>query len=109
MAGRGGPGARTGALWPAPPPVPGGNLSGFPVLIWLAAFVAQATANPASRRVPPYTGGMPSLIVEMGSDQEAQAAIAALNGKVVGGRSLTVNEAKPREDRGGGRGGRDRS
>jgi RNA recognition motif-containing protein len=47
--------------------------------------------------------------VEMGSDQEAQAAIAALNGKVVGGRSLTVNEAKPREDRGGGRGGRDRS
>jgi RNA recognition motif-containing protein len=49
--------------------------------------------------------------VEMGSDQEAQAAIAALSGKDVGGRSLTVNEAKPREDRrgdhggGGGRGG----
>ena len=43
--------------------------------------------------------------VEMGSDQEAQAAIAALNGQMVGGRSLTVNEAKPREDRGGGRGG----
>jgi RNA recognition motif-containing protein len=44
--------------------------------------------------------------VEMGSDQEAQAAIAALSGKEVGGRSLTVNEAKPREDRGGGgRGG----
>jgi RNA recognition motif-containing protein len=44
--------------------------------------------------------------VEMGSDQEAQAAIAALSGKQVGGRSLTVNEAKPREDRGGGgRGG----
>ena len=42
--------------------------------------------------------------VEMGSDQEAQAAIAALNGKDVGGRALTVNEAKPREDRGGGRG-----
>ena len=40
--------------------------------------------------------------VEMGSDQEAQAAIAALNGKEVEGRSLTVNEAKPREDRGGG-------
>src|SRR6476619_1993703 len=40
--------------------------------------------------------------VEMGSDQEAQAAIAALSGKPVGGRSLTVNEAKPREDRGGG-------
>jgi cold-inducible RNA-binding protein len=44
--------------------------------------------------------------VEMGSDQEAQAAIAAMNGKEVDGRSLTVNEAKPREDRGGGGGGR---
>jgi cold-inducible RNA-binding protein len=39
--------------------------------------------------------------VEMGSDQEAQAAITALNGKQVDGRSLTVNEAKPREERGG--------
>jgi cold-inducible RNA-binding protein len=45
--------------------------------------------------------------VEMGSETEAQAAIAALNGKEVGGRALNVNEAKPREDkpRGGGRGG----
>ena len=43
--------------------------------------------------------------VEMRSDQEAQAAINALNGKDVDGRSLTVNEAKPREDRGGGRSG----
>jgi RNA recognition motif-containing protein len=44
--------------------------------------------------------------VEMGSDHEAQAAIAALNGSNVDGRNLTVNEAKPREDRGGGgRGG----
>ena len=42
--------------------------------------------------------------VEMGSDQEAQAAIAALNGQQVGGRSLTVNEAKPKTE-GGGRGG----
>ena len=42
--------------------------------------------------------------VEMGSDAEAQAAIAGLSGKMVGGRSLTVNEAKPREDRGGGGG-----
>ncbi len=42
--------------------------------------------------------------VEMNSDQEAQAAIAALNGKQVDGRSLTVNEAKPKTD-GGGRGG----
>ena len=43
--------------------------------------------------------------VEMGSDQEAQAAIAAMSGKEVDGRNLTVNEAKPREDRGGGGGG----
>ena len=44
--------------------------------------------------------------VVMGSDQEAQAAIAGLSGKEVNGRALTVNEAKPREDRGGGgRGG----
>jgi RNA recognition motif-containing protein len=41
--------------------------------------------------------------VEMKTEQEAQTAIAALNGKEVEGRALTVNEAKPREDRGGGR------
>jgi RNA recognition motif-containing protein len=40
--------------------------------------------------------------VEMGSDQEAQAAINGLNGKEADGRALTVNEARPREDRGGG-------
>ena len=48
--------------------------------------------------------------VEMASDEEAQAAIAALNGQEHNGRALTVNEAKPREDRprggGGGGGGR---
>ena len=47
--------------------------------------------------------------VEMGSDEEAQAAIAALNGTEHDGRNLTVNEAKPKEDRprggGGGYGG----
>ena len=42
--------------------------------------------------------------VEMGNDQEAQAAIAGLGGKQVGGRAVTVNEARPREDRGGGGG-----
>ena len=41
--------------------------------------------------------------VEMGSDSEAAAAIAALNGRDFRGRPLTVNEAKPREDRGGNR------
>ena len=44
--------------------------------------------------------------VEMGSDAEAQAAIQGLNGRDHDGRNLTVNEAKPREERGGGYGGR---
>lgn len=45
--------------------------------------------------------------VEMSSDQEAQAAIAALNGNSIGGRNLTVNEARPPQERerGGGGGG----
>ena len=43
--------------------------------------------------------------VEMSSKEEAEAAIAQFNGKEFGGRSLTVNEAKPREDRGGRGGG----
>jgi RNA recognition motif-containing protein len=45
--------------------------------------------------------------VQMGSDDEAQAAISALNGQEHDGRALTVNEAKPREERprGGGGGG----
>ncbi len=43
--------------------------------------------------------------VEMSSDKEAQAAISALNGQEHEGRALTVNEARPREDRGGGGGG----
>jgi cold-inducible RNA-binding protein len=40
--------------------------------------------------------------VEMGSDQEARAAIAALNGKELEGRTVTVNEARPKEGDGGG-------
>lgn len=44
--------------------------------------------------------------VEMENDQEAQAAIDALNGKPHEGRPLTVNEARPREDRGGAGGSR---
>ena len=43
--------------------------------------------------------------VEMSSDEEAQAAIAALNGQQHGGRALTVNEARPKEGGGGGGGG----
>jgi len=53
--------------------------------------------------------------VEMGSDQEAEAAISGLHNQIFDGRALTVNVAKPREDRpragagsygGGSRGGR---
>lgn len=44
--------------------------------------------------------------VEMGSDQEAQAAIAALNGHQLDGRPLTVNEARPKTEGGGGGGHR---
>jgi cold-inducible RNA-binding protein len=39
--------------------------------------------------------------VEMDSNEQAQAAITALNGHEVNGRALTVNEARPREERGG--------
>ena len=43
--------------------------------------------------------------VEMPNGTEARAAIAGLNGKDLGGRSLVVNEARPREERGGPRRG----
>jgi len=43
--------------------------------------------------------------VEMDNDEEAQKAIDALNGAPFKGRALTVNEARPREERGGGGGG----
>ena len=48
--------------------------------------------------------------VEMGSEDEAQSAIERFHGHELGGRPLTVNEAKPKEPRGprGGGGGRDR-
>ena len=47
--------------------------------------------------------------VEMSSDEEAQAAIGALDGQELEGRTLKVNEAKPREDRSFGGGGPRRS
>ncbi len=62
-----------------------------------------------------YTGQARGFgFVEMNSDGEADSAISTLNGAQLGGRTLTVNEAKPREERprgfggGGGGGGRDR-
>ena len=43
--------------------------------------------------------------VEMTDDGEAQRAISAVNGKEIGGRALTVNEARPKADRGSSAGG----
>jgi cold-inducible RNA-binding protein len=68
-------------------------------------FAAHGTVQSAQVIMDRDTGRSKGFgFVEMSSDQEAQAAIAALNGKESGGRSLTVNEARPRE--GGGGGGR---
>ena len=70
-------------------------------------FAAHGTVESAQVITDRDTGRSKGFgFVEMGSDQEAQAAIAAMSGKEVEGRQLTVNEAKPREDRGGGGGGR---
>ena len=43
--------------------------------------------------------------VEMGSQEEAEAAIKAMSGRDIGGRALTVNEAREQDRRGGGGGG----
>jgi cold-inducible RNA-binding protein len=68
-------------------------------------FTAHGTVQSAQVITDRDTGQSRGFgFVEMGSDQEAQAAMAALNGQQVEGRSLTVNEAKPREDRGRRRG-----
>ena len=47
--------------------------------------------------------------VEMAKQEEAAAAITGLNGQEMNGRALNVNEAKPRTDSGGGRGGGNRN
>jgi len=70
-------------------------------------FSAHGTVQSAQVIMDRDTGRSKGFgFVEMGSDQEAQAAIQALNGTDQGGRSLTVNEARPKTDGGGGgRGG----
>lgn len=78
---------------------------------WFAAHGAVQSAEVIADRMTGRSKGFG--FVEMGTEEEAQAAIAALNGKEMAGRPLTVNEAKPREERprtgggfgGGGRGG----
>src|SRR5579862_9160160 len=69
-------------------------------------FTAHGTVQSAEVIADRETGRSKGFgFVEMGSDAEAAAAIAALNGQEHGGRALTVNEAKPKESRGGGGGG----
>src|SRR5229473_5277628 len=68
-------------------------------------FEAHGTVQSAQVIMDRDTGRSKGFgFVEMGSDQEAQAAITGLNGKEVEGRALTVNEARPKTE--GGRGGR---
>ena len=68
-------------------------------------FAAHGTVQSAQVIMDRDTGRSKGFgFVEMSNDQEAQAAITALNGQQVEGRSLTVNEARPREERGGGGG-----
>ena len=69
-------------------------------------FEAHGTVQSAQVIMDRDTGRSKGFgFVEMGSDQEAQAAIQALSGKEVDGRALTVNEARPKTAGGGGGGG----
>ncbi len=70
------------------------------------AFAAHGTVVEANLMMDRMSGRPRGFgFVTMSSPAEAQAAIAALNGKEMDGRALTVNEAKPREERPGGGGG----
>lgn len=73
-------------------------------------FTAHGTVESADVIQDRDTGRSKGFgFVQMGSDTEATAAIAALNGQQYDGRALTVNEAKPREAKprtGGGGGGK---
>jgi RNA recognition motif-containing protein len=71
-------------------------------------FAAHGSVASARIITDKFTGQSRGFgFVEMSGDSEAQAAIAAVNGTQLGGRTLTVNEARPQEPRsgGGGRGG----
>jgi cold-inducible RNA-binding protein len=74
------------------------------------AFAAHGTVTEANLMMDRATGRPRGFgFVTMSSPEEAQNAINALNGANLDGRNLTVNEARPREERSGGgfRGGRD--
>src|SRR5271167_5019719 len=71
------------------------------------AFAAHGTVVEANLMTDRVTGRPRGFgFITMGTAEEAQKAIAALNGSQLGGRALTVNVAKPREERTGGGGGR---
>ena len=66
-------------------------------------FSAHGTVRSAQVIMDRDTGRSKGFgFVEMDSNEQAQAAINALNGKEINGRALTVNEARPREERSGG-------
>ncbi len=66
-------------------------------------FGAHGTVQSAQIIIDRDTGRSKGFgFVEMGSDQEAQAAISAMNGKEMDGRAITVNEARPQAAGGGG-------
>ena len=68
-----------------------------------SCFSAHGTVQSAQVIMDRETGRSKGFgFVEMSSSEEAQAAIAGLHEKEFEGRPLTVNEAKPRENRGGG-------
>ena len=68
-------------------------------------FAAHGTVESARVMADKFTGQSRGFgFVEMSTAEEAQAAITALNGTQMDGRSLTVNEAKPQEARSGGGG-----
>ena len=69
------------------------------------ACAAHGTVREVSIVMDRETGKSKGFgFVTMGTEQEAQAVITALNGKTLDGRNLTVNIARPREERGGGGG-----
>ncbi len=71
------------------------------------AFAASGTVDSVSVITDRDTGQSKGFaFIEMGTDQEAQAATQAMNGATLDGRQIKVNEAKPRESGGGGGGGR---
>ena len=71
------------------------------------AFAAHGTVMETNLLMDRETGRPRGFgFITMNSPEEAQKAIAALNGSQLGGRALTVNVAKPREERPAGGGGR---